>query len=111
MRKFALFASFFAWCFLLGNEEVPIDISLLETREINGEEIFFLKDKQVPYSGTSLGICEDCEVKAEIGWKDGRKEGTSTHWYNNGQKSSEISYKYGEKEGLETQWYPDGTKK
>ena len=111
MSKFALLALLFVSCFLLGKADVPVDLSLIETREINGEKIYFLKNKKEPYSGRSLGICDNCEKKVETYWKYGRKEGTSTHWYNNGQKSSEINFKNGKRNGLKTVWYENGLKK
>ena len=46
MRKFALFTSLFAWALLFANEDEPIDENLLEKREINGEEIYFLKTRK-----------------------------------------------------------------
>ena len=110
MRKFALFASIFVWSLLFGNEDKPIVLSLLETIEINGEEIHFLKDKQEPYSGTSLGFFEKGEKQAEVNYKDGKKEGLATWWHENGQKDSEMTYNLGQKEGLEIQWHPNGQK-
>ena len=56
MRKFTLFASIFAWSLLFGKEDKPIDYNLLETREINGEEIYFLKDKKQSFTGKSTAI-------------------------------------------------------
>ena len=52
MRMFALFACYF-W---FGSEDKPIDYNLLETREINGEEIYFLKDKKQSFTGKSTSI-------------------------------------------------------
>jgi len=54
MRMFTLFASIFAWSFLFGKEDKPIDNNLLEKREVNGEEIYFLKNEKEPYTGRSV---------------------------------------------------------
>ncbi len=52
MRIFALFA----WYLSFGSEDNPIDYNLLETREINGEEIYFLKDMKESFTGKSTSI-------------------------------------------------------
>ena len=44
-------------------------------------------------------------------YKDRKKHGTSTRWYENGQKKYEQNYKNGEPHGLGTKWYERGKKK
>ena len=40
--------------------------------------------------------------------KDGLLDGTSTHWYPNGQMESEIHFQNGWKNGLDRAWDPAG---
>ena len=47
---------------------------------------------------------------SELTFKDGKKDGLGTEWYENGQKSAEGTYKDGEEDGLETYWYKNGQK-
>ena len=42
--------------------------------------------------------------KEEGTYKDGKLDGLSTWWYENGIKLGEVHYKNGEKDGLETWW-------
>ena len=42
--------------------------------------------------------------------EDGKRDGLSTHWYENGQKSIERTFKDGKKDGLWTSWYENGQK-
>jgi len=48
------------------------------------------------------------ENKTEINFKDGKKEGIKTEWYENGQKSYEETWKNGKENGLSTIWYENG---
>ena len=47
----------------------------------------------------------------EANFKDDKREGLVTGWYENGQKKSETHYKNGKEEGLVTSWYENGKKK
>ena len=49
--------------------------------------------------------------KIEGSYKDGKSDGLSTLWYDNGQKWSERTYKDGKEDGLHTSWYDNGQKK
>jgi antitoxin component YwqK of YwqJK toxin-antitoxin module len=43
-------------------------------------------------------------------YKDGKKEGLGTGWWDNGQKKFEGKYKDGKKDGHWTAWYENGQK-
>ena len=47
-------------------------------------------------------------IKAIRNFKDGKLHGTTTFFYNNGQKSSEIHYENGVREGIATNWFMTG---
>ena len=44
-------------------------------------------------------------------WKDGKRDGLFTQWYENGKKKLEGTYTDGELDGLWTWWFENGQKK
>ena len=48
--------------------------------------------------------------KLEGSYKEGKKDGLFTWWYDNGQMKQEGKYKDGEPDGLFTLWYENGQK-
>ena len=46
----------------------------------------------------------------EYNFRNGKEDGLSTSWYENGQKKVERTYKGGERNGLQTWWYENGQK-
>ena len=66
----------------------------------------------VLYEPTSLGYeIDDFIIKRRSYLNnDGKEDGLTTFWYENGKKSSEITYKNGKLEGLMTRWYEYGQK-
>ena len=49
--------------------------------------------------------------KSEEHYKDGKRDGLSTYWYNNGKKLGSGHYKDGLKDGRWTWWYKSEMKK
>ena len=47
----------------------------------------------------------------EYNFKNGKQDGLSIEWYENGQKDFEGTYKDGILDGLYTEWYENGQKK
>lgn len=47
----------------------------------------------------------------EINYKDGKYDGLSTEWYENGKKKNEGTFKDGKPNGLVTRWFENGQKK
>jgi antitoxin component YwqK of YwqJK toxin-antitoxin module len=65
--------------------------------------------------GSDLGakeIIDLCKAKhlREGNYKDGKRDGKWTHWYEDGLKLSEENYKDGKRDGKWTHWYEDGLK-
>ena len=50
------------------------------------------------------------KIPYEIIFKDGKKDGLGTEWYENGKKRIEKHYKNGLKEGRWMEWSKDGKK-
>ena len=107
MRKFALFASLFVWSFLFGKADEPIDYSLLEKREVNGEEIYFLKNEKEPYTGRSVENYDNGK-KLFATYSKGKWSGPAIEYYPNGIKSYQDFYENG-KMVFAKSWKPDGS--
>ena len=54
---------------------------------------------------------ENGEKRTEGDFKDGGRDGLFTQWYENGQKRTEGNFKDGKEDGLVTDWYENGQKK
>jgi antitoxin component YwqK of YwqJK toxin-antitoxin module len=76
-------------------------------RNIKG--LYQLKDGK--QDGLTTGWYENGEKKAEVNFKDGKQDGLTTKWYENGQKQDEGNWKDGKQDGLTTGWYENGEKK
>ena len=86
-------------------EGVPAE--KLESRE----GIYYLKGLDTPYAGKVSALYENGQKKAEVKYKDGKREGLAIGWYKNGQKKSEENYKDGKLDGLVFGWHEGGQKK
>ena len=51
------------------------------------------------------------KIYGETTYKDGKRNGLKTEWYEDGQKEKEGTYKNGERDGKNTRWYENGQKK
>ena len=83
------------------NDETLIEMGRLkyhpETKELYSGEVF-----QNRMGG---------EKEFEGSYKDGKKDGLWTFWWDNGQKKKEATFKDGERDGKWTEWYETGQKK
>ena len=107
MRKFALFVSLFFWSLFLGAKDEPIDYNLLETKEINGEEIYFLKNVKEPFTGKSVVVYENGNQWV-VNYHNGKIDGFCVYYYPNGTKAYEDFYENG-KMVFAKSWKPDGS--
>ena len=78
----------------------------------NYEDCIFKNMKGV---GSDLGakeIIDLCKVKhlRDINYKDGKRDGKWTSWYEDGLKLSEKNYKDGKQDGKSITWYVNGVK-
>jgi antitoxin component YwqK of YwqJK toxin-antitoxin module len=65
-----------------------------------------------PYSGRSFKLHADKKsVRSEGSYKEGRKHGLHTSYYEDGTKRSEFTYKDGKKHGPRAKFRGDGSKK
>ena len=104
------------------SEETLIDKDGLkyhpDTKELYSGEVFKIrmgggKEFEGSYKdGKKDGLVtwwyENGQMEQEVTYKDGVKDGLWTSWFENGQKDYESTYKDGERDGLVTQWYVNG---
>ena len=81
----------------------------LEERWVDGEEVSCLKGSDTPYTGNQITYLNG-QKKEEANFKDGKRDGFQTHWYENGQKQIEANSKDGEPHGPALQWHDNGQK-
>jgi antitoxin component YwqK of YwqJK toxin-antitoxin module len=93
---------------LLGEEPKVVSFDKLQKRGEDGNQLYYLPDHKVPFTGKEVSYWPDGQKKTEISYKDGKRHGLKAHWYQSGQKLSEINYKYGKHDGLLTVWYENG---
>jgi len=77
------------------------------------EDRKFLDLDGKPYTGFYTNYYDrvnDQQGYIEEYYKDGKLNGLSTWWYENGQKQNEDHYKDGKLNGLSTWWYENGQK-
>ena len=80
----------------------------------DGTFVFYEPLKRSPYKGSGwVVVYFDDGIKINVlsKMKNGKKDGFTTYWYNNGQMMAEANYKDDKKDGLFTYWYDDGGKR
>ena len=87
----------------------PEGVTKKELEEREG--IIYLKGSDTLYTGKVFALYENGQQKAEVKYKDGKREGLTIGWYKNGQKKSEENYKGGKHDGLAVSWHENGQKK
>ena len=96
---------------------LPLFISFGYSQSINDAKLIkkgrlkYHPDTKELYSGKVFQNRMGGEKDFEGSYKDGKKDGLWTAWYENGQKKYERNYKDGESDGLYTFWYENGQKK
>ena len=93
---------------LLGVESKEVSIKSLQKRGEHGNQLYYLPNQDVPFTGKAVAKWPDGQMKTQISYKDGKRHGLKAHWYESGQKLSEINYKYGKHHGPLTVWYENG---
>ena len=78
--------------------------------ETDGQNIVFLVNETIPYTGKYLCKYDNGLKEKEGRYKDGKLDGKSTIWYENGQKWYEGNYKNGKLDGKWIWWNKNGQK-
>tara|TARA_Y100001934_G_C12317249_1_gene758162 strand:+ start:517 stop:1104 length:588 start_codon:yes stop_codon:yes gene_type:complete len=93
---------------LLGAEPNQVQMKSLQKRGEDGNQLYYLPHQDFPFTGKAVTYWQNGRKKTEISFKDGKRDGTKTHWYASGKMLSEINYKNGKHDGLLSAWYENG---
>jgi len=66
---------------------------------------FTCRDAEGKIQGLSIGWYEDGTLKSECNYKDGKREGVSKEWYKDGMLKSEYNYKDNKMDGVCRKWH------
>ena len=81
----------------------------LQYRGKKGERLAYAPNEQTPYTGWAKEMHDNGKIKYLGQFKDGKRDGLFTGWYENGQKQLEANYKDG-KIISAVVWKPNGEK-
>jgi antitoxin component YwqK of YwqJK toxin-antitoxin module len=87
-----------------------IESEKLQWRGERLAELCYAPKGQAPYTGWMKTMREDGQIKEVTQYKDGKRDGLWTEWYENGQKAKQGCYS-DSMLGLFTWWYENGHKK
>jgi antitoxin component YwqK of YwqJK toxin-antitoxin module len=62
----------------------------------------------VPFTGKVTGLFFDSRPRMECHYKNGKKDGPSTTWYQNGRVRMQSGYKAGKRDGRWVKWAKSG---
>lgn len=91
--------------------EGAADKTKIHQRGKKGEELRYLVNTEIPFTGWSKSMHGNGQVECLACYENGKKHGLDTEWYENGQKGWEHNYKNNMLEGKTTSWYENGQKK
>ena len=95
---------------LWGVEFKEVTIKSLQKRGEHGNQLYYLSNQEVPFTGKAVAHRPDGRKMTEISYKDGKLHGLKSDWDESGKKLTEISYKDGKLHGLWTSWNESGKK-
>ena len=109
MKNFFSMFSFIIFILLISSCSRKIDESKLQERK----GICYKVGDEEPYTGKVVRILkkDEHEIKTrEKSYKDGKLDGITIYWYDDGQKEKEETFKDGKLDGLTEEWHVNGQK-
>ena len=100
----------------LASSEKPTTENQSELDGVNRDKIeyrldnlYYLKGSDTPYTGK---IFEEWsgQQRVETSYIDGKLDGLSESWHENGKKASEVNYKDGKRDGVSVEFHGNGQK-
>ena len=89
-----------------------IDGDKLQTRYIDGAGTLACEpDEQTPYTGWTKWMYDNGQINELWHYKDGKRNGLTIRWDEDGQKRAEENFKDGKKDGLQFFYSEDGDAK
>ena len=100
----------------LASSEKPTTETQLELDGVNRDKIeyrlgnlYYLKSSGAPYTGKVFEEWSG-QQRVETNYIDGKLDGLSESWHENGKKASEVNYKDGKQNGLSVEFHENGQK-
>ncbi len=84
--------------------DVEVEKHLLELNPQEGKWYF----NETPFNGYAIVIHKNGNLAEKTGFLDGKREGPSYKWYDDGMLSSEKNYRKNRLEGVAKTWWPNG---
>ena len=88
--------------------EIAINQKQLQERGKKGEELSYQMNKDLPFSGWQKRLYDSGQIAELNHYKEGKLDGISTWWHQNGQKHIEKNWKQGLEHGEDKRWYSNG---
>lgn len=73
------------------------------------DNLYYLKSSGVPYTGKVFEEWSG-QQRVETNYINGKLDGLSESWHENGKKASEVNYKDGKQDGLSVEFHENGKK-
>ena len=98
----------------------PSEVPTTETKpELDGvnrdkieyrlDDLYYLKGSDAPYTGKVFEEWSG-QQRVETNYIDGKLDGLSESWHENGKKASKVNYKEGKQDGLSVGFHENGQK-
>jgi antitoxin component YwqK of YwqJK toxin-antitoxin module len=76
--------------------------------KLQGGQVTYLANTREPFSGYAKQAYDNKQIKILAQFKDGKRDGLSTEWNEEGQKMTHENHKDGFRNGLSTAWDENG---
>tara|TARA_B100001245_G_scaffold213925_1_gene180149 strand:+ start:93 stop:545 length:453 start_codon:yes stop_codon:yes gene_type:complete len=73
------------------------------------DDLYYLKGSDAPYTGKVFEEWSG-QQRVETNYIDGKLDGLSESWHENGKKASKVNYKEGKQDGLSVGFHENGQK-
>jgi antitoxin component YwqK of YwqJK toxin-antitoxin module len=110
----AILAAAVAVMVLLWSQQSPLPSTMQElTRAELGlqDGVLYAKGGDTPFNGKLIEDYGQNKRKLEIRIRNGKADGLSCGWFEDGQLETEENFVAGVSHGIRTRWFPNGTKK
>jgi len=77
---------------------------------VERDSLFYEQTSETPFTGTTVSYHPNGQIKTEGEFRDGKRNGIFTLWFQDGLKQLEEEYWDGREEWRLTQWYRNGQK-
>ncbi|MDK1024207.1 MAG: hypothetical protein QGD92_08255 [Gammaproteobacteria bacterium] len=95
--------------FAICGHGVGEDLKIIdESQMVERDGLCYEYDATTPFTGRVSGKFYSGQPRIEIHYKNGKKDGSSTSWYETGKVRMQSSYKDGKRDGRWVKWNANG---